>query len=158
MMSSTGENIRKFRRLNNWTQKQLAEKVNVSPQVVSNWERGYSGLDNDDIKELSRVFRVSADEIVGNDGKQTDLEPMLLLQQLKSDIRKFPKEYQGKLLEEWKEWRDLMPETDDFFSEIDLSDEELINKYSFTYKNKTIPKEKIAKILSFIRFVAQEEE
>lgn len=157
-MSSTGENIRKFRRLNNWTQKQLAEKVNVSPQVVSNWERGYSGLDNDDIKELSRVFRVSADEIVGNDGKQTDLEPMLLLQQLKSDIRKFPKEYQGKLLEEWKEWRDLMPETDDFFSEIDLSDEELINKYSFTYKNKTIPKEKIAKILSFIRFVAQEEE
>ena len=39
-MTSVGENIKNIRKKNNITQEELAEKLNVTRQAVSNWENG----------------------------------------------------------------------------------------------------------------------
>jgi len=51
--------IKQFRQEKVLTQKELADIVNVSPQVVSNWERDYTNPDHDDITRLSKAFGIS---------------------------------------------------------------------------------------------------
>lgn len=63
---SVGNRIQKLRKEIRLTQKELAEKVNVSPQVISNWERGYTDPSHEDIKMLSESLGCSADYILGN--------------------------------------------------------------------------------------------
>lgn len=59
------ERIKEQRQKLRYTQKELAEKVNVSPQVISNWERGYTSPSPDDIKKLSTVLQTSTDYLLG---------------------------------------------------------------------------------------------
>lgn len=63
---SIGARIRSMRKLNHLTQKQLADKINVSSQVISNWERGYTNPDHEDVAMLARVLNCSADYLLGN--------------------------------------------------------------------------------------------
>lgn len=59
------ERIKEQRQKLRYTQKELAEKVNVSPQVISNWERGYTDPSPEDIKKLSAVLLTSTDYLLG---------------------------------------------------------------------------------------------
>jgi transcriptional regulator with XRE-family HTH domain len=61
-----GERIKKLRKKNGFTQEELGKKVNVSSQVISNWERGYSGLDDDDVSLLSKALKTSSDYLLGH--------------------------------------------------------------------------------------------
>ncbi|MEG0526430.1 MAG: helix-turn-helix domain-containing protein [Longicatena sp.] len=56
-----GKLIRKLRREQNLTQKQLAQKIHVSEQAVSKWECGKGVPDISLIKEISQLFEVSMD-------------------------------------------------------------------------------------------------
>lgn len=62
-----GEKIKSLRQSKNLTQKELAEKLNVSSQAISNWERekGYPDISN--IIQLSDLFNVSLDTLVKED-------------------------------------------------------------------------------------------
>ena len=60
------ENIRKFRTANDLTQSQLAQRINVSCQAISKWERGAAVPELDKLCLLSREFHVTLDELVGN--------------------------------------------------------------------------------------------
>lgn len=60
-----GERIRKARKQKGLTQPQLGDKVNVSSQVVSNWERGYTTPDSDDITRVAKVLGISTDYLHG---------------------------------------------------------------------------------------------
>lgn len=66
---NTGDRIRKLRKQINMTQKQLADKVHVSSQVISNWERSYTTPDSDDIKALALALDCSVNQLLGNDDK-----------------------------------------------------------------------------------------
>lgn len=59
------ERIKEQRNKMRLTQKQLAEKVSVSPQVISNWERGYTEPSGEDIARLSEVLNCSSDYLLG---------------------------------------------------------------------------------------------
>ncbi|MFJ7916075.1 MULTISPECIES: helix-turn-helix domain-containing protein [unclassified Lysinibacillus] len=59
------ERIKEHRKKLRYTQRQLADKINVSPQVISNWERGYTEPSPEDIKKLSSVLDVSSDYLLG---------------------------------------------------------------------------------------------
>ena len=54
-----------MRKNHNMTQTELADKLGVSFQAVSNWERGNSMPDISKLPELAEVFSVSIDEILG---------------------------------------------------------------------------------------------
>ena len=61
------DNIRKYRKENNMSQDELAEKLGVSRQSVSLWENGQTQPTIDNIIALSKIFNVSADAILGNE-------------------------------------------------------------------------------------------
>lgn len=67
-----GEKILKMRKEHNLSQEQLAEKLNVSRQTISNWENGKFYPDIDGLVNLSKCFNVSLDNLLSNDDKVLD--------------------------------------------------------------------------------------
>ena len=59
-----GEKIAALRKQNNWSQEELAEKLQISRQSVSKWESGASIPDLDRIVKLSALFGVSTDYLL----------------------------------------------------------------------------------------------
>lgn len=58
-----GEKIAEMRKQNNMTQKDLAEKLNVSDKVISKWETGKCLPDVETMLKLSKVLDVSISEL-----------------------------------------------------------------------------------------------
>ena len=60
-----GERIKKIRTENNMTQKELAEKLFVTAQAVSRWENGETEPSISTITEMSKIFGVTINELLG---------------------------------------------------------------------------------------------
>lgn len=58
-------NIRKYRKLKNLTQAQLADFLCVTAQNVSKWEKGISLPDISNLWKLANIFSVSLEELLG---------------------------------------------------------------------------------------------
>lgn len=61
------ENIYTLRKKQSLSQEQLAEKINVTRQTISNWELGETSPNPEQLIKLSGVFGISIDGLVGND-------------------------------------------------------------------------------------------
>jgi len=61
-----GKNILNLRKNAKLSQEQLAEKMGVTRQTISNWELEESSPDIKQAKELSKIFNISLDELVNN--------------------------------------------------------------------------------------------
>ena len=61
------ENILNLRKKNNLSQEQLAEKVNVSRQTISNWELGETSPNPEQLILLSKTLQASIDYLLGNE-------------------------------------------------------------------------------------------
>lgn len=60
-----GQRLRAFRKDVGLTQKELAVKIGVSAQVISNWERGYTtGVDTNALSSISEVLGCSVDYLL----------------------------------------------------------------------------------------------
>ena len=59
-----GKRISTERKRNNITQEQLAEKMNVSIQMISNLERGNKAIKINNLLSLSKILGVSTDYIL----------------------------------------------------------------------------------------------
>lgn len=57
--------IRDLREDNDLTQKEMANKLNCSQQVYSNYELGQRDIPTDILIKLSRLYKVSVDYILG---------------------------------------------------------------------------------------------
>ena len=64
LMKTIGEKINTLRKQRNMTQDELAEKMGVSSQAVSKWEKDMSIPDLPVLIELSDFFHISLDELV----------------------------------------------------------------------------------------------
>lgn len=62
-----GDNIQKLRKDLKLSQEQLAEKIDVTRQTISNWELGETSPNPEQLKLLSKALGVSIDELLGND-------------------------------------------------------------------------------------------
>ena len=69
-----GDNIFKLRKDCKLSQEQLAEKVDVTRQTISNWELGETSPNPEQLKLLSKALNVSIDELLNNDIKQVLVE------------------------------------------------------------------------------------
>lgn len=78
-----GERIKKYRENNNISQDELALKIFVSRQTISNWENNKSCPDIKSLSMLSNIFNVSLDDFIkGNiDEMKNKIE--------KGDVKKF---------------------------------------------------------------------
>ena len=71
-MKSIGEKIKEYRQKKQMTQEQLASCLNVTFQTVSKWETGISSPDLSLIVPLTKVFHISADELLGINDVEAD--------------------------------------------------------------------------------------
>jgi transcriptional regulator with XRE-family HTH domain len=113
---SIGKRIKQSRKEKNLTQTQLAKQVNVSSQVISNWEREYTSPNNDDIARLSKALEVSADFLIGTKGKGL--------------VKEYLGRYDSSQEREQQEFLDFLkdPELSLWFKEISQSSEDQIEE------------------------------
>ncbi|WP_288227571.1 helix-turn-helix domain-containing protein [uncultured Enterococcus sp.] len=64
-----GEQIKEHRKHGGWTQKELAERLNVSDKTISSWETGRTYPELTLLVELSELFNVSLDSLLRGDVK-----------------------------------------------------------------------------------------
>ncbi|MDE6867591.1 MAG: helix-turn-helix domain-containing protein [Clostridia bacterium] len=69
-MNYLSKNLASLRKINGFTQDDIAEKVYVSRQAVSKWERGESVPDIDTLAALSELYDVSLDDFIKSDLSQ----------------------------------------------------------------------------------------
>lgn len=63
---SLGARLAQYRKQNGFSQETLAEKLGLSRQAISKWERGESAPDTSNLIALSRIYGVTIDELLGN--------------------------------------------------------------------------------------------
>ncbi len=71
-MKSIGERIKEYRLKNNMTQEQLASYLYVTFQTVSKWETGVSSPDLSLIVPITKIFHITADELLGVNDVEDD--------------------------------------------------------------------------------------
>lgn len=76
-MQAVGRIISAKRKERDMTQVDLADKLGVTYQAVSGWERGHSMPDIAKLPDISQVLEVSIDELLGNAAAATFVKSML---------------------------------------------------------------------------------
>ena len=61
-----------LRKKNGLSQEALAEKLGISRQSISKWERAESSPDTDNLIALARLYNISLDELLLNDTKKSE--------------------------------------------------------------------------------------
>lgn len=79
-----GNKILNFRKKLNLSQEQLAEQLNVTRQTISKWELEETTPDIKQAKKLSEIFKVSLDELLDTDIRDTIIEKVSNTEKLTS--------------------------------------------------------------------------
>lgn len=75
MQENLGERIARIRRERGLTQSQLAERLYVTPQAVSKWERGLSLPDAEMLGKIARALDRGTDELLGLSAARPSARP-----------------------------------------------------------------------------------
>ncbi|MCJ7856880.1 helix-turn-helix domain-containing protein [Lachnospiraceae bacterium NSJ-143] len=70
----TGLLLLRLRKENGMTQKQLADKMNLSDKTISKWERGKGCPDVSLLNDLSEIFGVNIEEILKGNLSENDID------------------------------------------------------------------------------------
>ena len=73
-MSLFGDNLLYYRKRNDMTQEQLAERLEVSRQTVSKWEAGTSYAEMEKLLQLCDLFSCSLDTLLRKDASKSEIE------------------------------------------------------------------------------------
>jgi transcriptional regulator with XRE-family HTH domain len=85
-MQRVSKTISALRKERNLTQMELADRLNISFQAVSNWERGQTMPDIAKLGELADIFGVTIDELLGNGENARIAETLLNGEPLPEEI------------------------------------------------------------------------
>lgn len=66
---AVSDKIRALRELNNWSQEEMAEQMNMSKSSYSRLERDESKLDLSKLEKLAAIFKIDIAELITSDGK-----------------------------------------------------------------------------------------
>lgn len=64
MNIETAKRLLEYRKANGFSQEELAEKIGVSRQAISKWERSESSPDTDNLIALAKLYGVTIDELI----------------------------------------------------------------------------------------------
>lgn len=71
MIRGLPEKLTKFRKENGFSQKQIAEKLDLSPSVISAYEKGERTPSVEVLLSLSYIYHCSIDYLLGRQNKKT---------------------------------------------------------------------------------------
>lgn len=157
-----GDHLKQLREDRGFSVNQLAMYSGVSSAQISRIENGLRGVPKPDtITKLAVALKVPHNELMKRAGyidekgeDKEELDPIFLMTEIMKDYKYAdPEELEKFKVETLKSLG-----FDEFLGTIDITDDSHLNKYKFQYKGKDVSEDKVKKILSFIRFVAQEEE
>lgn len=63
----TADRLIELRKANGYSQEALGEKLGVSRQAISKWERGESSPDTDNLISLAEIYGITLDELINPD-------------------------------------------------------------------------------------------
>ena len=84
-----GQNILELRKKSGLSQEQLGDKINVTRQTISNWELEETSPNPEQLKQLSKVLKVSVDELLDNDLHDLVLAKVKKLKSRQRLLRKY---------------------------------------------------------------------
>jgi possible transcriptional regulator len=61
------DKIRMMRELRQWSQEEMAEKMNMSPSGYAKIERGETRLQYDKLVQIAQIFNINLSDLVGSD-------------------------------------------------------------------------------------------
>lgn len=74
-----GENLRKYRRERKLSQKEVAEKLNVTRQVISRWECDLTIPDIQILQQLAKLYEVDMEELLQEESSAVKNEEIVAL-------------------------------------------------------------------------------
>lgn len=86
-----GNKIYELRKKEGFSQEQLAEKMDVTRQTISKWELNETTPDIKQAKEISKIFKISLDELTDNDVNDFVIEKVTNVEKLAGIIIKILK-------------------------------------------------------------------
>ncbi len=86
-----GQNILKLRKKTGLSQEELAEKVGVTRQTISNWELEETTPNPNQLKLLSKTLNVSVDDLIDNDLQNVVLSKVKITEKQTKTIKKILK-------------------------------------------------------------------
>ena len=87
-MSEFAKNIRKYRKQKNYTQVELAKKLNYGYTAIANYESGRNEPSFDSLIKLAEVLDVTADELLGVKLKTEEKKLLLAFKKLDREKKK----------------------------------------------------------------------
>ncbi|MDF9507330.1 helix-turn-helix transcriptional regulator [Bacillus cereus] len=139
---SIGSQIKSLRTEHKWTQQQLATKINVSSQVISNWERGYTVPIAKDIKILAKEFNVDTNMILTGHSNEEVTNYLTGTKAISTLVQNFADTYGDELVAQFFDNR--------------LNIEDLLNSdIKITFNNQVLTKNEKQKIINLIKVMYQ---
>ena len=83
-----GDRLAELRKQNQYTQKELAQKLNVSQQIISNIERGQTEPDIDFLRDTADLYNISLDQLIGRDISGIEKDSDSIEQQIMDIIKR----------------------------------------------------------------------
>lgn len=83
-----GSRLAELRKQNHYTQKELAQKLNVSQQIISNVERGQTEPDIDFLRDMADLYNISLDQLIGRNFLEIEKDSDSIERQIMSVIKK----------------------------------------------------------------------
>jgi len=72
-MKKLAENLKYLRKQQNWTQEELAQRLNISRSQITKWENGDQIPDLVSLEKLSTLYGVSIDYLIGKELLKKDI-------------------------------------------------------------------------------------
>ncbi|MCC2087952.1 helix-turn-helix transcriptional regulator [Mammaliicoccus sciuri] len=107
-MSELKDNLKHIRKRKGLTQKDLAFKIDATPQIISNIERGYTQASHGIIKQLAVALSCSVEDLIGDTDVSPDYEMIMFSD--KSAFDALPKEERNRILNQLQEQADFLIE------------------------------------------------
>ncbi|MFQ6421321.1 MULTISPECIES: helix-turn-helix domain-containing protein [unclassified Bacillus (in: firmicutes)] len=140
---SIGSQIKSLRKERKWTQQQLAENINVSSQVISNWERGYTTPTAKDVAMLARAFNVDTNMILTGHSDEAITNYLTGTMAISTLVQNFADAYGYELVAQF------------FDNRLDIED--LLNSdMKITFNNQVLTKDDKQKLIHLIKILFQQ--
>lgn len=81
------KNLRDIRMKNNYNQEYVANKLGVTKQTISNWEKGKRSPDIDSLIKLANLYEVTLDTLTGSDKRNENIELLNIILNMNEDKR-----------------------------------------------------------------------
>ena len=132
-----GNKIKEYRKINNWTQTDLAEKIGIGKTTIGNYEKGYRSPKKDTMFDIANVFGVSIDDLFPpiHKADTPTASPDLLTQQITDTVVQLTPDNKKIVLRTSEELLERQNEEETKVNEVS---EKVVQLYGYDYYDHAV--------------------